>query len=198
MRQEIIKSNGKLIERLITKNIMKTFIGVLILFSIANCTYDKSLIYKKNYQPGKSSLLKFNGFYYDGYKSIISSEGPSNFIYPIFFYNDGSVIFMGAIKDTFQLRKNISENPKAIWGYWGNYKISNDTISIETIGSYGGSFHHVRVIRIGVIKKDSICFFQKLDRKGNAEKLDEIIHFKNCEAKPDSTENWTRTKRKYK
>jgi len=177
------------------KNFVKTLIAVFILFSLSNCTYDKSLIYKKNYQAGENSLLKLNGFYYNGYKSISSSEVPSNFIYPIFFYADGSIIFMGAVTDSL-VNKYVSDNPKA-WGYWGNYKITHDTISIETIGSEGGSFNHARVIRMGLIKKDAICFFQKINRKGEVEKLDEIIQFKDCEVKPDSTENWIRKKRKY-
>ena len=68
---------------------------------------------------------------------------------------------------------------------------------METIASYGGSFKHERRIKIGLIKKDSICFFQNLDRNGKIEKTNEIVQFVNFNAKPDSTANWIRKKRKY-
>ncbi len=191
----MIDSNSRLTLILISKNILKTFIGIFIILSISSCTYDKSLIYKKNYQPGKNSLLGLNGFYFNEIKSTNTSEYPRIFIHPIFFYADGSVIYMGAVENNL-INKTIADNPK-VWGYWGNYKISNDTIWVETIGSYGGSFHHVRFIKMGVIKKDTINFFQEIDRKGKTRELNEIIQFQNSSVKPDSTENWIRKKKKY-
>ena len=84
-----------------------------------------------------------------------------------------------------------------VWGYWGNYKIFNDTITIETIGSRGQSFRHSRHVQMGVIKQDSICFFLEIDRDGKASKYNETIRFEHTEIKPDSTQNWIRMKRKY-
>ncbi len=121
----------------------------------------------------------------------------AEYIYPIFFYHDGSVILMGAIKDTFQLRKLIQENPKGIWGYWGNYKITNDTVFIETIASNGGSFQHKRLIKKGLVKKDKIFFFNEVSSNGLAKDLNEEVSFTKFNIKPDSTENWIRKKKKY-
>jgi hypothetical protein len=72
------------------------FCGVMGLVSVlCNCTYDRALIYKENYSVGTSILLRFDGFY------VSSSQiNETEFIYPVFFYRDGSVILMGAIKDT--------------------------------------------------------------------------------------------------
>ncbi len=184
-------------ERPLTNNLLTNLAILSIVMSITDCTYDKSLIYKKNYEVKSNSSLRHDGYYNAGYRKIFTNSGYVDFMYPIFFYKDGSVIFMGATKDTNQLRKNISENPKGVWGYWGNYQISNDTIHIETIASYGGSFHHERNLKLGLIKRDSICFFQELDRNGSIKEMAETIHFIGFNIKPDSTENWIRYKRKY-
>jgi hypothetical protein len=181
----------------LTKNSLKYLAIFIIVLTITHCTYDKSLIYKKNYEVNSNSSLRLDGYYNAGYRKIFTNTGYVDFMYPIFFYKDGSVIIMGAIKDTSLLRKNITENPKAIWGYWGNYQISNDTINIETIASYGGSFHHERHFKLGLIKKDSICFFQELDRNGSIKEMNETVQFSGFSIKPDSTENWIRYKRKY-
>jgi hypothetical protein len=162
-----------------------------------NCTYDKSLIYKKDYTPGTNSLFHFDGFYSTRDNHIITQYGRENFLLPLFFYRDGSVIQMGNVKDTSQLSKMIYENPFGIWGYWGNYVISNDTIRIETIASKKQSFHHYRTTKYGVLKKDSITFFQLIDNKNNIKIINETIHFNSFHAKPDSSENWIRKKRKY-
>ncbi len=63
--------------------------------------------------------------------------------------------------------------------------------------SYGGSFHHERHFKLGLIKKDSICFFQELDRNGRIKEMSETVQFSGFSIKPDSTENWIRYKRKY-
>jgi hypothetical protein len=133
------------------------------------------MIYSKNYDPGKNPLLKFNGYYCNRLKNIATSNGSGEFIYPVFFYADGAVVFLGAVKDS-ALKKTVSDQQK-VWGYWGNYLISNDTITIETIGSYAGSFQHIRHISKGVIKEDSICLFSEIDRAGASRKVIEVIHF---------------------
>lgn len=168
--------------------------AIFAYLSLAHCSYDKSLIYKRNYHPGNNKLLQLSGYYYSGEKSIITEDGYQNFIYPIFFYADGSVLYMGAVKDSLLL--NLISNHPNVWGYWGNYSISNDTISIETIASYGGSFHHKRYTRMGVIKKDTIYFFLQFDHKGQIEEDNQIITFKHANIKPDSTQNWIRKKNK--
>ena len=159
------------------------------------CTYDRSLIYYQNYTIGENDSLKING-YYSSKSSITTTEGRKEFMYPIFFYEDGSVIYMGAFKDSLELRKRIIDNSKSVWGYWGNYIINNDSIFIETIGSYGGSFHHERRTQIGLIKNDSILFFQNVDRKGNIEEINDTICFSKFDLKPDSSSNWIRNKKR--
>jgi hypothetical protein len=179
-----------------TKNALIYFGFFSLLLSFIHCTYDKSLIYKKEYEVKTNSLLRFDGFYcYE--QQIYTEKGFTDFMYPIFFYKNGSVILMGPVKDAFQLRENISKNPKGVWGNWGNYQIFNDSIKVETIGSFGGSFHHVRNTKLGLIKKDSISFIKRIDRKSLINEINETVHFVNFNFKPDSTSNWVRKKKKY-
>ena len=171
-----------------------TYLARLCLgFSLATCTYDRTIIYHKNYKVGNSASLHLTGYYFYT-NEIVTANGKAQFFYPIFFYKDGSVIFMGAHKDTLQLKKIILDNPSKAWGYWGNYKISNDTIQIETISSYNRSFHHERKIRTGVVIDQSILFLSELDNKGNVTNADWSIKFANFNFKPDSTSNWIRKK----
>jgi len=173
-----------------------TILGLFVLiFLFNNCTYDRTLIYKKDYEVGTNSDLYFDGFYNNKSTKVVDQNN-TEYIYPIFFYKDGSVIFMGAIKDTTQLRK-LLYNPKAIWGYWGNYKIKGDTVLIETIASYGGSFRHTRHMKKGLIHKGSISFTEEIPGDGIINKYNEPFPFVHFNIKPDSTENWIRKKKKY-
>lgn len=172
---------------------MRISIALLPLFIFfSHCTYDRTLIYRKDYTAGFNKLLRHDGFYFSTQK-----VGAEEFIYPVFFYEDGSVILMGAVKDTAQLRKVINQNPTGVWGYWGNYQVNKDTISIETIASGGESFHHERRIKMGWIKDDSIYFFKDIDRKGKIEQDSEFVSFVPFKAKPDSSANWIRKKKKF-
>lgn len=176
---------------------LRTSLTLLAVILFLNeCTFDRTFIYKRNYKVGNNERLRTDGFYFSKRK-IFGARGEEEFIFPIFFYEDGSVIRMGAVKDTLLLRKWIVENPKGMWGYWGNYQINKDTLSIETISSYGGSLHHERRTRMGLIMPESIYFFQTLDRKGNVMVDTEIVSFMQFNIKPDSTSNWIREKRKY-
>ena len=152
-------------------------------------SYDNAILYKKGYNPESNSELKFNGFY--------QAKNESEYLAPIFFYKNGSVIYSGLSKDAIELKKQILLNPKGFWGYWGNYKISGDTITIETFPPNINTFRQERYLRKVIIRKGNITFFQEINRKNEVNKIDQIIEFINFETKPDSTANWIRKKKKY-
>jgi hypothetical protein len=178
--------------KIITELCIITFLVIILL----SCTYDRTLIYHKDYDPGKHSELRLNGFY-STTAEIVTEQGRRTFIQPVFFYNDGSVIFMGNHPDTSDLRLRISTNPKAVWGRWGNYQISGDTIKIESLVSFQKRFHHTRYTQVGLVMSDGIHFLYHFDKKGNITADDYTVHFTNFNIKPDSTSNWIRTKRKF-
>jgi len=151
-------------------------------------TYDNAVVYQKNYDPGKNIELQFNGFY--------RTKNNEN-LFPIFFYADGSVLFAGFSKDTIELKAAILSNPKTVWGYWGNYKISRDTIIVETFPPNINTFNQDRYLRKGIIHKDQIVFFGEIKREGKTNNINETIEFVNFKTKPDSTANWIRKKKKY-
>ena len=95
------------------KIFLKPFGFVSLIFLVTNCTYDKSMIYKKHYEVKINSSLRFGGFYNGENKKIITETGNINFKYPVFFYQDGSVIFMGATKDTTQMFGDTGETIKS-------------------------------------------------------------------------------------
>lgn len=171
---------------------MKLFIPIsfIIFSSLQGCvSYDNAILYKRNYDTGNNSELKFNGFY--------QANNQNEYLAPIFFYKNGSVVFSGLSRDTIELKKHILLNPKGFWGYWGNYKISGDTITIETFPPNINTFRQERSLRKGIIRKGIITFYQKINRNSQVYQIDEIVEFKNFETKPDSTANWIRKKKKY-
>jgi len=150
--------------------------------------YDNAVLYKKGYDPGKSNALKFNGFYQAKNKTDL---------FPVFFYDNGSVIFSGFSKDTIELKEAILSNPKGFWGYWGNYKISGDTITIETFPPNMRESRQERYLRKGIVEKGSITFYQQINRENKASEINEPMVFRKFDTKPDATANWIRTKKKY-
>ena len=152
-------------------------------------SYDNAIVYEKDYNPGSNNKLNFNGYYQDRNKS--------DYLAPMFFYKNGSVIYSGLSKDTIELKERILLNPKGFWGYWGNYKISGDTITIETFPPNINTFRQERYLRKGIIRNDKITFFQEINRKNKVNEIDEILEFINFKTKPDSTANWIRKKKKY-
>lgn len=166
---------------------------IVCLYALSNLlngciSYDKTMLYKKGYKHGNNDKLELNGYYQTKNK---------NDLFPIFFYKDGSVIFSGYLKDTIELKEEIVTNPKSFYGYWGNYKISGDTISIELMSTNINALRQERNLRKGIIKNRSINFYQKIDRNNETEELDQVVEFVNFNTKPDSTANWIRKKKKY-
>ncbi len=187
-----ISNNTEMNEKIIFKKTFRFIFLISFISILKSCiSYDKAIIYHKNYYPEKSNQLLFNGFYQS------EKENYENYLSPIYFYADGSIIYTGLIKDTLELKKRIQLKPKGAWGFWGNYQISNDTITIETFPPNINTFRQERYLKKGVIKENKIIFYQSINRTGGIGKIDETINFINFKTKPDSTANWIRTKRKY-
>jgi hypothetical protein len=171
-------------------------IFTFLVFSLNSCiSYDKTLIYKRDYYYGKNSLLRFDGFYSDTInRKIYGGEGYYS-INPIYFYSDGSVLIASTMKDTGQLKSLLAN--KIQFGSWGNYKIDRDSITIETLGGNAGTWRMERYFKKGVILKNRIIFNTEIDRKEKSKPINEDIYFVSFPAKPDSSLNWIRHKKKY-
>lgn len=178
------------------KHVVLKGLVLLLAVGLQQCTYERPHLYKKGYIVGKSEFLHFDGFYSDS-TSIITEKGNAKFLYPIFFYRDGSVIQMGAIRDTTQLRKLLRENTKGTWGYWGNYTVRNDSISIEYIASSGGSLHHKRLTQQGLLKNGRLFLTDQAEGNKPSTTVTKELRFYPFEIKPDSSANWIRNKKKY-
>jgi hypothetical protein len=168
----------------------------IFLFFLTSClTYDKPLMYKRNYDQGKNQLLRFDGFYSDTITRKVFGRDYYYTVDPVYFYSDGSVLIGSTARDTNELRTRI-EN-KIQFGQWGNYRVTGDSILIETFGVNGGSGRMERFFKAGIILNNRLFFGKEIDRKGEAMAINEDIRFVHSTAKPDSSQNWIRYKKKY-
>ena len=92
-------------------------------------SYDNAILYKKGYNPESNSELKFNGFY--------QAKNESEYLAPIFFYKNGSVIYSGLSKDAIELKKQILLSGQTSDYYWTDawnaYTSSPTTINYNTV-----------------------------------------------------------------
>lgn len=168
----------------------RIFVFTVVLFLVTCTTYDSALIYRKNHQPGTHPLLRFDGYYRD---INATDYTMSSRVKPFFFYTDGS---------TFVTEKSATEPVTEMWvktaeasGSWGNYKIDGDTIYLERFLLNANNYE--RIILKGAISKDQIRWIKRKERGEAYQPVDYTLTFTPFSAKPDSTKNWIRTKKKY-
>lgn len=168
---------------------MKKIFFVLFIFSVfflSMCqTYDNAIIYHKNFNPGKNSLLKFDGFYSDSAPSS-NDFNPLERVRPVFFYANGSAFATTNFTAITGMEYNINQ----LNGAWGNYLISGDTIQLEKFQLIENN--HVRIILKGFISKDQIHWVKRKYHREDYKAVDYSIYFHPFSAKPDSTLNFTR------
>lgn len=166
------------------------FAMVLALVGIISCvSYDAPLIYHKNFQPGTHPLLRFDGYY--------STESPTGKIRPVFFYRDGSVWFAEADIDPVSLDAQVLSDHTNARHSWGNFKIDADTIYIERFVQETTTGNFNRIILKGTMCENKIHWIQRTYHRSAPDSVDYGIYFHEHLTKPDSTQNWTRTKKKY-
>jgi len=161
-------------------------------------TYDKAIIYHKGYTPGENNNLKFHGFYSDTLVRPTYDADKFATIMPLFFYGDGSVVYCSIFKDTNSLKRQLEKKIQS--DQWGNYRIIDDTLEVESFWYYAVRGKKERLIWRGLIRNGSIYFYEEVDSDGNARQFAEQIRFVPfvpLSIKPDSTKNWIRKSKRY-
>lgn len=171
---------------------MKKFLPVFI-FLVACNTYDLPIVYKKNFQPGTHALLRFDGYYTDTLGPRMHDALNDVFGKPVFFYSEGSA-FATEI-NTSRYSVSASVKNKSLNGSWGNYKINADTILFERFHLVTSNYR--RVILKGILSKDRIRWISRKDHTEEYKPVDYTLFFVPSADKPDSTQNWTRKRKKY-
>ncbi len=161
-----------------------------LLFLVTCTTYDNALIYQKNFQPGTHPLLRFDGYYRDVNATDYTL---SSRVKPFFFYTDGSA---------FITERATAEPFTTTWiktaeasGSWGHYKIDGDTIYVERFLLSASNYE--RIILKGTIAENQVRWTKRKERGEAYQPVDYTVTFTPFSAKPDSTKNWIRVKKKY-
>lgn len=145
-------------------------------------SYDKPVIYHKNFQPGSHPLLRFDGWYI--------AESKNNVSKPIFLYSNGSAWFA---EQPIQLETADELIKAGIAHSWGNFQINADTILVERFHQEEKTGNFNRIIMKGIVGDDQIHWIERTFHKDNPEKVNYVVTFQPRTYKPDSTKNWTRT-----
>ncbi|HOD25842.1 MAG: hypothetical protein ACOX59_08235 [Bacteroidales bacterium] len=157
---------------------------------LLECTEEDDPLYLKRMEYSGSDI-KLNGYYYNYYSSndtVVICEGH-------FFYNNGIILNVGGLRNSFDEYDNYIldvmnykyyKNQKACWGV---FIIEDDKILLER----WQPFNPFRAyIKQGEILNDTTFQLTKIYRMVNEEKTDEIeineiFHFREFSPKPDST-----------
>ncbi len=172
---------------------MKFIAPALFLLLIVTCTtYDSALIYHKNFKSGSHPLLRFDG-YYDDTTATNSSKMLDQSVKPVFFYAEGSSFSTDNRTDKAAMAQLIKT--QRLFGSWGNYLISGDSIHLEKFQHIKNNY--VRIILKGVISEKKIHWTSRKDHNEAFKPVDYSIYFQPYKLKPDSLRNFIRTKEKY-
>ena len=174
---------------------MKTFFFLSILFFFATCeTYDNAIIYHRNFVSGSNPLLKFDGYYSDSI-ALNSDTGNKKEIgvKPVFFYANGSAFSTNNYAAASQIENMVKA--KELAGSWGNYLITGDTIQLEKFQLIENNYE--LILLKGILSSEKIHWIFRKEHTEVFKPIDYSIYFKPFSAKPDSTQNFTRTKKKY-
>lgn len=169
-----------------TSFLVASVLGITILGCVS---YDQPQIYHKNFQPGTHPLLRFDGYYTSTFEAKMTERAK-----PLYFYRDGSVwcgeslIHMNSVDSL--IRKGTPHS-------WGNYKIDEDTITVERFFQEENTGNYNRIILRGVIQKDNIHWLTRRFHDGKGDSVNYDMKFIPHSFKPDSTLNWTRTRKQF-
>lgn len=181
------KRKIRMITDLIRANLSFLFFSVFLFYACVS--YDKPLIYHKNFQPGTHPLLRFDGYYTTTSTYLLNGK-----IRLVFFYRDGSVWF--AEQDIPAANVDVIYSSATVHS-WGNFQIKADTILLERFVQEANTGNFNRVILKGIVKTESIQWVQRTYHKSNPDSVNYDMIFQPHGRKPDSTQNWTRTRRQY-
>src|ERR1044072_5242742 len=166
-----------------------TVVLVSIVFTACAVTYDSPVIYHKYFVPGTHDSLLFDCYYTSELDMKMTER-----VKPIYLYRDGSVWFgeelLYASTAEAVIKKGVSHS-------WGNYKVTADTIFIERFLKEDAVNNYRRVTIKGVLNSNSIHWIQREENRQNPVTTGYTTVFRAGSYKPDSTENWTRTRAQF-
>ncbi len=169
---------------------MKNSTILFLLFFCTTCTtYDNAIIYHKYFVSGTHPLLRFYGFSSD----TTSDRSLVKKYKPVFFYKNGSSFSSERYLIDTEIAAGASTN--SLYGSWGNYLINADTIQLEKFQLNASNYE--RIILKGIISKDQIHWTSRKEHNETFKPVDYSIYFKSFSARPDSSKNFTRIKKKY-
>jgi hypothetical protein len=142
------------------------------------------VIYHKNYSPGTNDKLRFDGCYLQRMQSTN--------VKPLYLYKNGSACFAEN-----QVDSNLIGLSNAILYSWGNYKVIADTIFVERFYKEDAGNNFNRIIMRGVISENRIDWNLRTFHRSKPDTVSYTSRFKAATFKPDSTQNWTRTREQY-
>lgn len=165
---------------------MKLFFISLLLLIFNACVlhYDKLSFYNSDFKPDYGRL-NLNGFYYG---KILDDQLDTAYR-AIFFYSDGTCSVSDALYyDSIVMVKSFEEKVKNFDA--GAYRVFDDSLYIEYLHKNSLDWKVMRIDLKGVVDEN------KIDFKNTFLKSD--FHFVKYQIKPDSTQTWLKTHRKYR
>ena len=152
------------------------------------CNYCQGKCIKKGYKL-ENVCVNMNGYY-------LKKHTINNITHykPVFFYEDGSVVFLSNFLDTNSIKEELMDFEDGTWNYWGFYECKNDSIMMEVV--YKDNFERkAKIIKLKGMVNGSKSSIFIIDNKENI--LNEY-KFVSSSIKPDSSTNWVRNHRKYR
>lgn len=162
-------------------------ISCLALFFASCIRYDKLQLYTNDFVP-KTSCVKTEGYYL----TTVTDMPGDTALLPILFYDDGSFLYTALYYDTLAIEDNIKNYPNSFNKYWGFYQCEGDSVFIEFIYR-DDNFSKASRIELKGMFGENNELKMSADGWGFAYDYNFIPSIK-----PDSTQNWLKTHRKYR
>jgi hypothetical protein len=139
------------------KFLLYTLLFAFILGATNSCIIDRNLdelaTYDKDSSTVYSSKIKLNGIYCSIYKNDfkLNKSDPDTSLSSFFLYENGTFLnpynrYLASPKDILinNIKKDFEKNKEEYsndQGYWGRYKIVNDTLQTLQYGGFSGSMY---------------------------------------------------------
>jgi len=160
----------------------------IVLFFVSCIRYDKLQFYTYGFEP-KTSCVKTEGYYLT---TVTDMPGYTAY-QPVFFYNDGSCLFPGVFYDeSLPIENYVKKYPHSFKSNWGFYQCEGDSVFMEFIYRDDNLSKATRFELKGVFGENDELKMSA-DGWGFAYDYNFIPSIK-----PDSTQNWLKTHRKYR
>jgi hypothetical protein len=189
---------------------MRQYLLLGLIALLGGCLYTKvhNLTLYNQFQLTKNEIRIDGYFYRQDSINVYSSSGlleRKTKISPIYFFADGTLGNYSQVlfEDNNEIEKFIKQKDRHILPEWGAYKISSDSIKIQTLKQVGNSSlrHEDVVLWEGIILNDTTFIIKRESIPGEytydkrkTESKNLVYRFQKSKIKVDSTDNWTKEK----